>query len=233
MDTTGLDARWRGLLRSVPIFADLDPPAAAALERLVAVQDHAAGAVMVSQEEPGDALFVLVSGKVKVVLYSEEGREVILTIFKSPGDFFGEMSLLDDEPRSASVIAAEPSRLLVLRRSDFRAHIAAHPCTALRALTELARRLRRADELIGDLALLDVFGRLTRKLRELADSDGEEVDGGVVIRNRPTQAELAAMIGSSRETVSRLLSEFARRGYLTMTGKRLLLRRAFVLGDAT
>src|SRR3990172_7324147 len=228
MDTTGLDARWRGLLRSVPIFADLDPTAAAALERLVAVQDHAARAVMVSQEEPWDALFVLVSGKVKVVLYSEEGREVILTIFKSPGDFFGEMSLLDDEPRSANVIAVEHSRLLVLRRSDFRTHIAAHPCTALRALTELARRLRRADGLIGDLALLDVFGRLARKLRELATSDGEQGDGGVIIRNRPTQAELAAMIGSSRETVSRLLSEFARRGYLTMTGKRLLLRRGFL-----
>ena len=233
MDTTGLDARGRGLLHSVPIFADLDPTAAAALERLVTVRTYAAGAVMVSQEEPGDALFVLVSGKVKVVLYSEAGREVILSIFKSPGDFFGEMSLLDEEPRSASVVAAEPSRLLVLRRGDFRAHIEAHPCTALRALTELARRLRRADELIGNLALLDVFGRLARKLRELAASDGEEIDDGVLIRNRPTQAELAAMIGSSRETVSRALSELARRGHLEMTGKRLLLQRAFVLGDAT
>jgi len=233
MDTTGSDARLRGLLSSVPIFAHLDPAAAAALERHVTVRDYAAGAVMVSQEEPADALFVLVSGRVRVVLYSESGREVILSTFKSPGDFFGEMSLLDDEPRSATAIAAEPSRLLVLRRSDFCAHIAAHPGTALRALTELARRLRRADELIGNLALLDVFGRLAWKLRELAASDGEETDDGVLIRNRPTQAELAAMIGSSRETVSRALSELARRGHVELTGKGLLLQRAFVLGDAT
>jgi CRP-like cAMP-binding protein len=232
MDQGRVDAR-RGLLRSVPIFADLDPADAVALERRVDAREYPADAVVVSQEDSGDALFVLESGKVKVVLYGESGREVILSVFKRPGDFFGEMSLLDDEPRSATVLATEPSRLLVLRRSDFQAHIATHPRTALRALTELSRRLRRADEVIGNLALLDVFGRLAGKLRELAASEGEEIDGGVLIRKRPTQAEIAATIGASRETVSRALSEFARRGYLEMTGKRLLLRSGFVHGEAT
>ncbi len=232
MDQRRVDAR-RGLLRSVPIFADLDPADAIALERRVDVRAYPADAVVVSQEDPGDALFVLESGKVKVVLYGESGREVILSVFKRPGDFFGEMSLLDDEPRSATVLATEPSRLLVLRRSDFQAHIATHPRTALRALTELSRRLRRADEVIGNLALLDVFGRLAGKLRELAASEGEKIDGGVLIRQRPTQAEIAATIGTSRETVSRALSEFARRGYLEMTGKRLLLRSGFVHGETT
>jgi CRP-like cAMP-binding protein len=230
MGQGGVDAR-RGLLRGVPIFADLEPAAAAALERRIDVREFPAEAVVVSQEDPGDALYVLERGKVKVVLYGESGREIILSVFKRPGDFFGEMSLLDDEPRSATVLATEPSRLLVLRRSDFQAHITAHPRTALRALTELSRRLRRADEVIGNLALLDVFGRLARKLRELAASEGEKVDGGVLIRARPTQAEIAAMIGTSRETVSRALSEFARRGYLEMTGKRLMLRSGFLLGE--
>ncbi len=222
------NARGRGLLRSVAIFSDLDAAEIGALERLADVREYEEGALVVSQEDAGDALFVVVRGKLKVVLYGESGREIILSIFKSPGDFFGEMSLLDDEPRSANVIAAEPSRLLILSRSDFRAHLGSHPRTALRVLTELSRRLRRADEVIGNLALLDVYGRLAGKLRELAASDGEETDEGVVVRQRPTQAEIAATIGTSRETVSRALSELSRRGYIAMKGKRLLIRRAFL-----
>jgi CRP/FNR family cyclic AMP-dependent transcriptional regulator len=220
--------RGRGLLRNVSIFADLDAAAVAALERLADVRDFAAGAVVVSQEERGDALYVLVSGKVKVVLYGDSGREIILSIFKTPGDFFGEMSLLDNEPRSATVIADAPSRLLVLSRRDFETHLESHPRTALRVLQEVSRRLRRADAVIGNLALLDVYGRLAGKLREMARTDGEESEDGVVVRQRPTQAEIAAMIGTSRETVSRALSEFARRGWLVMTGKRLLLKRPFL-----
>jgi len=224
-------ARGRGLLRSVSIFADLDPAALAALERLAEPRDFPAGAVVVSQEERGDALFVLVTGKVKVVLYGDSGREIILSIFKSPGDFFGEMSLLDNEPRSATLMADGPSRLLVLSRRDFQAHIEGHPRTALRILQELSRRLRRADAVIGNLALLDVYGRLAGRLREIAAADGEETVEGILVRQRPTQAEIAATIGTSRETVSRALSEFARRGWLAMSGKRLLLRRTFLAAE--
>ncbi len=225
------DARGRGLLAGVSIFADLDAGSIAALERLAEARDYPAGAVVVSQEDRGDALFVLVKGKAKVVLYGDSGREIILSIFKAPGDFFGEMSLLDDQPRSATVIADAPSRLLVLSRRDFQAHLERHPRTALRVLQEVSRRLRRADAVIGNLALLDVYGRLAGKLRELAATEGEETVDGVLVRQRPTQAEIAAMIGTSRETVSRALSEFARRGWLSMAGKRLLLRRAFLLSE--
>lgn len=225
-------AAGRELLRGVSIFSDLDAGSLASLERVAETRDFAEGSVIVSQEDPGDSLFVLVRGRVKVVLYGQSGREVILSIFKSPGDFFGEMSLLDDQPRSATVIAAQRSRLLVLSRAGFRDHLASHPRTALRVLTELSRRLRRADEVIGNLALLDVYGRLAGKLREMAAADGEEREDGVLIRERPTQSEIAAMIGTSRETVSRALSELARRGFLEMTGKKLLLRRSFLLDDA-
>jgi CRP-like cAMP-binding protein len=225
-------ASERGLVRGVSLFADLEPGALASLERAAELRDFPEGAIVVSQEDSGESLFVLVRGRVKVVLYGESGREVILSIFKQPGDFFGEMALLDDEPRSATVIAAERSRLLVLSRAAFQEHIAAHPRTALRVLTELSRRLRRADEVIGNLALLDVYGRLAGKLRELAAADGEEREDGILIRQRPTQAEIAAMIGTSRETVSRALSELARRGFLEMSGKKLLLRRAFLSEEA-
>ena len=230
MDLRIATARERNLLRSVAIFSDLDAGAAAALERLAETREYAEGAVVVSQDEPGDALFVLVSGRVKVVLYGESGREIILSMFKTPGDFFGEMSLLDHQPRSATVIAAERSRLLVLSRADFQAHIEAHPRTALRVLTELSRRLRHADAVIGNLALLDVYGRLAGKLRELAAAEGEDHEEGVVLRQRPTQAEIAAMIGTSRETVSRVLSDLARRGHVVISGRRLLLRRELLVG---
>ncbi len=223
------DTRGRGLFRGVSIFADVDAASVAALERLAEPRDYPAGAVIVSQEDRGDALYVLVKGKAKVVLYGDSGREIILSIFKSPGDFFGEMSLLDDQPRSATVIADEPSRLLVLSRRDFQAHLERHPRTALRVLQEVSRRLRRADAVIGNLALLDVYGRLAGRLRELAAAEGEETPDGVLVRQRPTQAEIAATIGTSRETVSRALAEFSRRGWLSMAGKRLLLRREFLL----
>src|SRR5512138_1768636 len=223
-------ARGRGLLRGVSIFADVDAASVAALERLAEPRDYAAGAVIVSQEDRGDALYVLVRGKAKVVLYGDSGREIILSIFKSPGDFFGEMSLLDDQPRSATVMADEPSRLLVLSRRDFQAHIERHPRTALRVLRELSRRLRRADGVIGNLALLDVYGRLAGKLRELAATEGEGTEEGVVLRQRPTQAEIAAMIGTSRETVSRALSDLARRGLVVVSGRKLVLRRDFIDG---
>jgi CRP-like cAMP-binding protein len=228
--TTGAAAQERGLLRSVSIFADLDDAGAAELERLAEVKDHPAGAVIASQQEHGDALFVLVRGKVKVLLYGESGREVILSIFKAPGDFFGELSLLDGEPRSATLVADAPSRVLVLSRDAFHRHLRRNPATALRVLSEVSRRLRRADEVIGNLALLDVFARVAGKLRELAVSEGEPVADGLLVRERPTQAEMAAMVGTSRETVSRVLSELSRAGHVALAGKRLLVRRSLIDG---
>lgn len=222
-------ARMRELIRQVPIFNHLDPAQAADLERLGELREFPAGSVIVGQDDPGDALFVLVEGKVKVVLFGKQGREIILRIFKAPGDFFGEMSLLDDQPRSATVVAAERATLFVLSRAAFTAHVEAQPRTALRVLQEVSRRLRQADRVIGNLALLDVWGRVAGKLRELARSDGVEGEEGIVLKDRPTQTEIAAMVGTSRETVSRAMSEFTRRGFIQTSGKRMLLRRAFLI----
>lgn len=220
--------KTRDLLKKVSIFHDLDDTALTGLERYIEVKEFPEGSIIVGQEDPGDALFVLARGKVKVVLYGESGREIILSIFKSPGDFFGEMSLLDNQPRSANVIAVEDSHLLMLARHSFAQGLESNPRLALNVVAELSRRLRRADTIIGNLALLDVYGRVARKLRELAQQDGEDVEEGVLIRQRPTQQEIAAMIGTSRETVSRALSEFVRRGFIEMNGKRIVLRRAFL-----
>ncbi len=219
--------RQRELLKKVSIFADLDDASLGRIERLFYEKQYPRDSVIVGQEDPGDSLFVVSRGKVKVVLYGGSGREVILSMFK-PGDFFGEMSLLDNQPRSANVIAVEDSTLLVLERRAFAEHLEHHPRTALHVLAEMSRRLRRADSIIGNLALLDVFGRVARFLRELARSEGESVDGNVVIRQRPTQQEIASMIGTSRETVSRALSEFQRRGFLELAGRKIMLRTEFI-----
>jgi CRP/FNR family transcriptional regulator, cyclic AMP receptor protein len=218
------------LLARVSIFKGLSPDALTTLSLALKPMTFVKDAVIVGQDDQGDALYIIESGRVKVVLYGESGREMILTIFK-PGEFFGEMSLLDGQPRSANVIALQESRVLTLSRDDFVRHLEASPSTALKILGEMSLRLRRADEIIGNLALLDVYGRVARVLIDMARRDGEQTDEGVLIKHRPTQQDLASMIGTSRETVSRVLSEFQRRGFLSMQGKNILVSHGFVDQD--
>jgi CRP/FNR family cyclic AMP-dependent transcriptional regulator len=215
------------LLRQVSIFKELPAETLADLAKRLWHKQAEAGSVIVSQEEPGDQLFLISSGKVKVVLYGETGREIILSILRA-GDFFGEMSLLDRQPRSANVVAVEDSQLLGLDRDAFQTHLTSHPTTALAILAEMSRRMRHADEVIGNLALLDVYARVARTVRDLAQKQGEPVDGGLLIKNRPTQQEIAGLIGTSRETVSRALNDFTRRGLLEMSGKQILVRWGFL-----
>jgi CRP-like cAMP-binding protein len=215
------------LLRHVSILKELPQETLADLSRRLWHKQVDAGSVIVSEAEPGDQLFLIVEGKVKVVLYGETGREIILSILRG-GDFFGEMSLLDRQPRSANVVAVEDSQLLGLERDAFQTHLTAHPSTALAILAEMSRRLRHADEVIGNLALLDVYARVARTIRDLAQKQGEPVDGGLLIKERPTQQEIAGLIGTSRETVSRALNDFTRRGLLEMSGKQILVRWGFL-----
>lgn len=214
-------------LRQVGIFSDLSPESLKDLAVRMKGRQFAAGSVIVGQEDPGDAMYVVVEGRVKVVLYGDNGREIILSIFRAD-EIFGEMSLLDNQPRSASVIALEPTRVLLLERAAFARHLDTHPKTALAVLAELSQRLRQADRVIGNLALLDVYGRVARLLKDLAEQDGVAIEEGTLIPVRPTQQEIASMIGTSRETVSRALNDFAKRGLLSMSGKQIVLHAAFV-----
>jgi CRP/FNR family cyclic AMP-dependent transcriptional regulator len=214
------------LLRKVSIFHGLEPGELARLAGSLETVRLAKDATIVGQADQGDALYIIAEGRVKVVLQGQSGGEVILSIFR-PGDFFGEMSLLDGQPRSASVVSIEATRLFRLSREAFAQHLVANPATALKVLAEMSSRLRRADEIIGNLVLLDVFSRLARALLELGRQEGENTEEGILIRERPTQQELAAMVGTSRETVSRVLSELQRRGFIAMQGKVLLLSHGF------
>ncbi len=212
------------LLRKISIFSDLKGPD---LERLASLLQEVAfekDSVILHKEDPGDSLFLIKDGRVKVVLYGDDGREVILSILKS-ADFFGEMSLLDGEPRSASVVATEPSVVYILKRDDFLQTLVERPEMGLRIMAELSRRLRLADEKIGSLALLDVYGRIAGALLQLARTEGKLQGENIVIDVRPTQQDIASMAGASRETVSRVLNDLVRAGLITMEGKRIVINR--------
>ncbi len=220
----------KALLRRVTILQELSDKDLDTLSQRLVPRTYVKEAIIVSQEEEGDSLFIIKSGKVKVTLFGDSGREVILSIFK-PGDYFGEMALIDNQPRSANVIAIDESELLMLSRPAFLKQLDESPRMAQAIMMELCRRLRRADAAIGSLALLDVYGRLAHVLIDLGKREGAQVGAGIQIKERPTQQDLANMVGTTRETVSRALSEFQRRGWIEMRGRALILTPAFSMDD--
>ncbi|PYQ67065.1 MAG: Crp/Fnr family transcriptional regulator [Acidobacteria bacterium] len=211
------------LFAKVTIFSELDPPHLDALSRVATTRVYAAGEAILREDEPGDLFFVIVRGQVKVFVDSEHGREVVLTHLKA-GDFFGEMALFDNETRSASVSALVASELVVLRRQDFLEVLADDFTIARRILSTLSGRLRRANDMIESLVLLDVGGRLARYLLGLAVDSGALGEDGWYTVSRPTHQVIANSIGASRETVTRLLRQFAERGLIRMRGSTVWIR---------
>jgi CRP/FNR family cyclic AMP-dependent transcriptional regulator len=210
------------VIKRLPIFKGLGEKDLAVLGERAIRKRFPKDSIIVQEADEGDSLMVILSGRVKVVLHSEEGKEIILSILKD-GDFFGEMSLLDGEPRSATVIAMEDSTLLIIQRNDFLYQIERNPSITKAIFAEMSRRMRRADERIGNLILLDVYGRIARFLLDLARAEGKKVEGGIMIEKRPTQQDIASMVGTSRETVSRVLGELNRRKLIAISGKSITI----------
>jgi len=206
------------ILRKVPLFGQLAPPDLDRVAEIARERSYPRNSVILFEDDPGDALFVVAHGQVKVVLIGEDGREVILSVM-GEGEFFGEMALIDDEPRSAHVIAMEDSGLLVIRREDFQDLLKQTPGIGLHLLRELSRRLRRVDEKVGSLVLLDVNGRVAQLLLDLADEAGADR-----ITRRLTHHTIAQMIGSSRETVSRTMRELVDKGSITVSRREIQIR---------
>ena len=215
------------LLRQVSIFGHLDQSVLIDLARRMTVRRWSGGAIIVGEHEMDTSLYVLYAGRARVALFGENGREMTLSTLRA-GDFFGEMSLIDGKPRSANVLASDDCILLVLDRDAFHQHLMQYPGTALALLEAMVQRLRQSDAVIANLALHDVNSRLVRTLLALAEENGEDHADGIMIRYRPTQQDLANMVGTCRETVSRALSSMARRGLVVSRGRTLLLRRALV-----
>jgi CRP/FNR family cyclic AMP-dependent transcriptional regulator len=207
------------VLQRVPLFTDLNEAELARFAEVTREREYPKNSVILFEDDPGDALYIVSTGQVKVVLIGEDGREVILSVL-GDGDFFGEMAIIDDEPRSAHVIAMKDSHLLVLRREAFQAQLEQNPKIALKLLRVLVQRLRRADEKIGGLVLLDVNGRVAQLLLNLA-----EESGGPKITRRLTHHTIAQMIGSSRETVSRAMRELVERGFIEVSRREITIRQ--------
>lgn len=203
-------------LATVPLFHELDLEEMRRFGELVREKSYPRSSVIVFEDDPGDAFFIVREGRVKVVLVGDDGREVILGML-GPGDHFGELALIDNRPRSAHVIAMDDATLLVLRREDFRKRVETSPKVAWALLVELSRRLRAADGKIGGLVLLDVPGRIARLLLDHVADDGKSIDKPL------THQTIAQMIGASRETVSRAMRDFQDEGWVSVDRRRITL----------
>ncbi len=213
------------LFREVPMFSGLEDEELESLISVASRRKYPKDGVIFFEQDVGDALFVILSGRVKVTILSDDGREIILAML-SDNDFFGEMSLLDNEPRSATAIALHETEIVVLHQRDFLSIVEKRPRVLINLLSVLSSRLRRANQQIGNLALHDVYGRVARILLEMASEDGtRQADGRVAFR-RPTHQEIANMIGATRETVSRMISDLHRQGYIEISGKNVIIQDA-------
>jgi len=213
----------QNFLKDVALLADLSERDKQALVEGLEERFFHAGDVILHAKDTSAHFFLIKSGKVKISLHSDETeREVTLTYLK-PGDFFGEMAILDGEPRSAAATATTDTIALVGAREHFLTKLGENPQVALNLLAIMSQRLRRADQQIEDLAFLDVQGRVARMLLEMAEREGEETEVGVLVPLHHTRQELANLVSTSRETLTRVLKLFERLAFIKLGRKRVML----------
>ncbi|MGZ5475986.1 MAG: Crp/Fnr family transcriptional regulator [Thermoanaerobaculia bacterium] len=212
------------LFRKLSLFAELDDRELASIAGVARTRHYNKDDVIFHEDESGDVFCVIREGKVKITMISPEGKEIILSMM-GPGDFFGEMALLDDEPRSATVVALEPLEVVTIWRTDFLEIMKDNFSITRKIMAELSRRVRRMSNRIESLATMDVYGRLARFFLDLATQQGNLLDNGYVAVIRPTHQAIANMIGTSRETVSRLIHELMRQNLLLSEGKTVYLSK--------
>jgi CRP/FNR family cyclic AMP-dependent transcriptional regulator len=210
----------KAFLRRVPLFSGLNEQQLETLAAGSARRSYPKGRTIVSEGEPSQSMYILLAGRAKVQRSDSEGKEVILAVLGS-GEFFGEMSLIDDAPRSASVITLESCEFMAVSKDAFKAMLQQSPDVAMAVMRGLVRRLREADKKIETLALLDVYGRVARVLLDFS----ENVGGERVVKNKLPRQEIAKMIGASREMVSRVMKGLEIDGYIVpLPEGKLVLR---------
>jgi len=214
------------ILRTVPLFASLPDEQLRMLVPAVTRRSAPRGSTIMAAGDQIDSLYIVISGRLKVMMSDSEGKEVILSLI-GPGEFFGEMGLIDDSPRSASVVAIEPCELMAITRRDFKKCLAENLEMTMAVMRGLVRRLREADRKIGSLALLDVYGRVARLLLDMS----ETVDGQRMVTKRLPKQDIAKMIGASREMVSRVMKDLQVSGFIEMRGSTIVLRNTILLPD--
>jgi CRP/FNR family cyclic AMP-dependent transcriptional regulator len=216
------------LIRRVPLFSTLTQHQAESVSDAVVKRRFKRGEVIVEQGKKSDFLAIVLTGRARVVTTDSRGREVILATM-NPGDYVGEMSLIDNQPHSASVRAEIQTDVLILGRAEFARCLPENTSMAYAVMRGLVQRLRQADRKIESLALLDVYGRVARALLESAR---EDPDGRLVIRDRVSRQDVAKMIGASREMVSRVMKDLEDRGFIEVDedGNTIIKERLNTLG---
>ena len=209
--------------KPAPLFQGLQD------DQLRALSDHAVAktfpknTIIINEGDETDSLYVIVSGRVKIFLSNENGKEIILTT-EGPGEYFGEM-VLDEGPRSASVMTLEPCKFLVIPRADVQQFLSKHPDFAMHLVHKLIHRVRVLTENVKSLALQDVYGRFARMLHELAT----ERDGKLVIEEKLTQQDMASRIGASREMISLIIKDLTTGGYVSVNRKKIVINKKLPL----
>lgn len=209
-------------LQNVPFFKNLDSEDASELANRLVPRRFGAGQVIFHLGDPGGLLYILSRGKVKISYTTPEGQEVVLAIL-GPGDFFGELALLDDSPRSATAESLEPTETLTLHRDDFIHYITENPAFALHVLQTLAQHIRRLNSQLADIFFLDLPGRLARTLLNLATQYGRNTDEGTLIDLSLTQTDLAEMTGATRVSINKALGRFRRSGWINVAGRKVII----------
>jgi len=211
------------LIRNVPLFSLLRDTELVLLTQVLLRKPYPKNSTVVAAGDPADALYIVISGRLKVIMSDKEGKEVILAILNQ-GDFFGEMGLIDQAPRSATVVAIDSCELLTMTRADFTKCLQKNFDLTMNVILGLVKRLREADRKIGSLALMDVCGRVARLLMEMA----ETVDGQKVVTKLPKQ-QIAKMVGATREMVTRVMKEMETGGHIEVRAHQILLRDSLAL----
>ena len=210
------------ILARAGMFQGVEPSAVSALTKQLQPVDFPRGHTVFAEGEPGDRLYIIISGKVKIGRRSPDGRENLLTIM-GPSDMFGELSIFDPGPRTSSATTITEVRAVSMDRDALRAWIADRPEIAEQLLRVLARRLRRTNNNLADLIFTDVPGRVAKQLLQLAQRFGTQEGGALRVTHDLTQEEIAQLVGASRETVNKALADFAHRGWIRLEGKSVLI----------
>jgi CRP/FNR family cyclic AMP-dependent transcriptional regulator len=208
------------MLEDSELFAALPAEYLQILERHAKPKTYRRNTVIIEQGVQSAAMYVLVSGSVRVYVADDDGKEVVLNVLSTPGDHFGELGLFRDTPRTASVVTLEDSKVAMLSRQDFLSCLDDHPAMALEMIAQLIERVRALTDRVGLFALSDVYGRLVATLNEQA----QEEDGRL-ITPRLTQQDLAMMIGASREMISRIFKELRAGDYISLEDKRIVINK--------
>lgn len=213
------------ILILVPFFSFLPKDDLHILSQKFKKRNYKKGEIIFHKDDAGSSLYVIIEGQVKIVLPSQKGEEVILAIFL-PGDFFGELSLFDGKPRSATAIATEDTKAITLERVDFINFVKMRPSVSMSIISTLGSRLRKTDVLVEDAAFLDISARLAKRLLDLSENYGKVSSRGIELGLRLTQQDLANMVGATRESVNKQLNYLKKRGIISIKrGKITILHQ--------